>query len=160
MSLGLQAQSVITEEKCLGLGSGTPSPSPLTLHQPALFCSGRPVSSLASSVLQEQRPQPIRDICLTDMMQMHLCDMSNSLSVHSSESIRLFKEAINAFKPPPHPHPIVTVTQWIFMNKPMPFMRHHIRHDLNMSGQFNLKMGHDNDAVWGRGGGNWGKKIL
>lgn len=122
--------------------------TPLTLHQPASFCSGRPVSFLASSVLREQRPQPIRDICLTDMMQMHRCDMStNSLFIHSSESIRIFKEAINAFKLPWRYAPLLQWHNGYLWTNPR-FLWGVIRRDLNMSGQSNLKMHHDNDAVW------------
>lgn len=35
------------------------------------------------------------------------------------------------------------------MNKPKDFMKHHFKHDFNVSKQSDLKMHHDNDVVWG-----------
>lgn len=121
--------------------------TPLTLHQP-LF---RKASKLFGILC----PPPTK----TTAYQIHLphrYDANASLQSEHKFPFYSFKRVHTAFQrshqciqAPLTTRPFVTVTQWIFMNKPTLFIKHHIRHHLNMSGQFHLKMCHDNDVVWG-----------
>lgn len=116
-----------------------PTPPPTTtLHQPAPFLFRK-----AGKLLGILCPPRTK----TTAYQRHLShryDANASLRYEHEFPFYSFKRVHTAFQrsyqcvqAPPTTRPIVTLAQWIFMNKPTLFMKHHIRYDLNMSGQFN-----------------------
>lgn len=103
-----------------------------------------PYLAPASSLLYRKAGKLLGILCSpqtkTTAYQRHLC---HRYDANAAQAPFLFIQASPYFfskKPsmhstPPTIRPIVTETQWLFKDKPTLFMKHHIRHDLKMSGQ-------------------------
>lgn len=126
---GLVPQSAITGEKCPHLSSSSPPSTPLPTLIPHLPPANSLLFWIVSKLLAFLCPPYVGgikgtgchiDICPTDMVRMHLCDMDiNSLHVHSSYSIWLFTQRPSrSVKSPDSVSNCYSCT----MNKPMVFI--------------------------------------